>query len=78
MKLYEYEKKGVQTFLQSQVDGVLASISKESINLDHYNEIKKRGVPPILFDRAVDTLGVSSIVVDDYAGALHTLAASSM
>jgi LacI family transcriptional regulator len=68
-ELYEYEKKGVQTFLQSQVDGVLASISKESINLDHYNEIKKRGVSLILFDRAVDTLGVSSVVVDDYADA---------
>jgi len=33
-ELYEYEKKGVQTFLQSRVDGVLASISKETINLD--------------------------------------------
>jgi LacI family transcriptional regulator len=68
-ELYEYEKRGVQTFLQSQVDAVLASISKETINLDHYSEIKKRGVPLILFDRAVDTLGVSSVVVDDYAGA---------
>jgi LacI family transcriptional regulator len=68
-ELYEFEKKGVQTFLQSQVDGVLASISKETINLDHYSEIRKRGVPLILFDRAVDTLGVSSVVVDDYAGA---------
>ena len=68
---YEYEKRGVQTFLQSQVDGVLASISKETINIDHYSEIKKRGVPLILFDRAIDTLGVSSVVVDDYAGAFE-------
>ena len=68
-ELYEYEKKGVQTFLQSQVDGVLASISKNTINLDHYSEIKNRGVPLILFDRALDTLGVPSVVVDDYAGA---------
>ncbi len=66
---YEYEKKGVQAFLQSQVDGVLASISKESMNLDHYMEIKKRGIPLVLFDRASDELGVSSVVVDDYAGA---------
>jgi LacI family transcriptional regulator len=66
---YEFEKRGVQTFLQSQVDGVLASISKETINLDHYREIKRRGVPLVLFDRAIDTLGVSSVVVDDYAGA---------
>lgn len=68
-ELYEYEKRGVQTFLQSQVDGILASISKETINLDHYNEIKKRGVPLILFDRVSDALDVSSVVVNDYAGA---------
>jgi LacI family transcriptional regulator len=68
---YEFEKRGVQTLLQSQVDGVLASISKETINIDHYGEIKKRGVPLILFDRAIDTLGVSSVVVDDYAGAFE-------
>jgi LacI family transcriptional regulator len=68
-ELYEFEKKGVQTFLRSQVDGVLASISKETINLDHYSEIKKRGVPLILFDRASDELDVSSVVVNDYAGA---------
>lgn len=68
-EMYEFEKKGVQTFLRSQVDGVLASISKETINLDHYNEIKRRGVPLILFDRANDALDVSSVVVNDYAGA---------
>jgi LacI family transcriptional regulator len=70
-ELYENEKKGVQTFLQSRVDGVLASISKETLNMDHYSEIKKRGVPLVLFDRASETLGVSSVVVDDYAGAFE-------
>lgn len=63
-------KSGVfKHFLQSRVDGVLASISKDTINLDHYSEIKNRGVPLILFDRAIDTLGVPSVVVDDFAGA---------
>lgn len=70
-ELYEYEKKGVQTFLRSQVDGVLASISKDTINLDHYLEIKKRGVPLILFDRVSDALDVSSVVVNDYVGAFE-------
>ena len=68
-ELYESEKRGVQTFLQSQVDGVLSSISKETINLDHYNEIKQRGVPLVLFDRVSDALNVSSVVVNDHAGA---------
>jgi LacI family transcriptional regulator len=70
-ELYEYEKKGVQTFLQSQVDGVLASISKETINLDHYSEIRNRGIPLILFDRTNDKLGVSTVEVDDFAGAFQ-------
>ncbi len=70
-ELYEFEKRGIQTFLQSQVDGVLASISKETINLDHYSLIRKRGVPLILFDRTSDTLGVPSVVVDDYTGAFQ-------
>jgi len=70
-ELYEFEKKGVLTLLQSQVDGVLASISKETRNLEHFREIKKRGVPLILFDRTNDMLDVSSVVVDDYAGAFQ-------
>lgn len=70
-ELYESEKKGIQTFLQSQVDGVLASISKETINLDHYAAMRRRGVPLILFDRTSDALGVSSVVVDDYTGAFQ-------
>jgi LacI family transcriptional regulator, galactose operon repressor len=70
-EMYESEKKGIQTFLQSQVDGVLASISKETINLDHYAAIRKRGVPLVLFDRTSDALGVPSVVVDDYSGAFE-------
>ncbi|MFT3702890.1 MAG: LacI family DNA-binding transcriptional regulator [Agriterribacter sp.] len=68
-ELYEFEKKGIETFLRSQVEGVLASISKETINLEHYSALKVRNVPLILFDRANDSLGVPSVVVDDYQGA---------
>src|ERR1700712_4562611 len=70
-EMIEFEKKGVSTFLRSRVDGVLASISKETTNLDHYMEIKRRGVPLVLFDRANDGLGVPSVVVNDYLGAYN-------
>lgn len=68
-ELYELEKKAVQTFLHSRVDGVLASISKETINLKHYADIKARGVPLVLFDRAHESLQVPAVVVNDYQGA---------
>src|SRR5215203_1180387 len=64
-----YEQKGIETFLRSRVDGVIASISKETTCLDHYKEIKKRGVPLVLFDRANEALGVPLVVIDDYKGA---------
>ncbi|WP_207434142.1 LacI family DNA-binding transcriptional regulator [Sabulibacter ruber] len=65
----EDEARGVQTLLQSNVDGIIASIAKETTSLDHFLEIKRRNVPLILFDRATDELGVPTVVIDDYKGA---------
>jgi len=70
-ELYDFEKKGVETFLRARVDGVLASISKQTVNHQHYKEVRKREIPLILFDRANDTLGVPSVVIDDYKGAYN-------
>ncbi len=67
-EMYDFEKRGIETFIRSRVDGVLASISKETINLDHYALLKERNVPLILFDRTNDALKVPSVVVDDYRG----------
>ncbi|HYF29588.1 MAG TPA: LacI family DNA-binding transcriptional regulator [Chitinophagaceae bacterium] len=64
-----FEKKGVETFLRSRVDGVLASIAKETTNLDHYKELRKKGIPLIFFDRVNEELPVPSVVIDDYKGA---------
>jgi LacI family transcriptional regulator len=63
------EQEGVETFLRSRVDGILVSIAKQTTDFSHLAEIKKRRVPLVLFDRAIDTLGVPSVVVDDYTGA---------
>ena len=70
-ELQDIEKKGVTTFLRSRVDGVIASIAKETTTLDHFKEIKRRGVPLVLFDRVNDDLSVPSVVVDDFKGAFN-------
>jgi len=70
-ELQAIEKKGVTTFLRSRVDGVIASIAKETTTLDHFKEIKRRGVPLVLFDRVNDDLSVPSVVVDDFKGAFN-------
>lgn len=63
-----YEIKGIDTFLQANVDGIIASIAKETTHFEHYAEVKERNIPLILFDRAEDTLGVHSVKIDDYWG----------
>ena len=67
----EFEKKGVETFLRARVDGVLASLSKETTDFSHYKEIKARGVPLIFFDRVNEDIGVPSVVINDYLGAFN-------
>lgn len=62
------EKKAIETFLSARVDGILASVAKETVDLSHYHELQKRHVPLVFFDRTIDEMNVPSVVVDDYKG----------
>jgi LacI family transcriptional regulator len=66
---YEKEVATIDALLNSRVDGIIASHSKETVNFDHYNKVRDRGIPLVLFDRSNDDLGVSHVVVDDFLGA---------
>jgi len=63
------EQKIIDALLQIQVDGIIASVAKETTDTSHFENIQKRGVPLILYDRASDSLDVNSVVSDDYLGA---------
>ncbi|MEP7107098.1 MAG: LacI family DNA-binding transcriptional regulator [Ferruginibacter sp.] len=65
----EHEAKGIETFLSARVDGILASMAKNTVNYDHFLDVKARNIPLVLFDRANDDLGIPSVVIDDYKGA---------
>jgi LacI family transcriptional regulator len=63
----KHESKGIETFLQSRVDGIISSVTTET-NEDTYREIKSKNIPLIFFDRELIELNVSSVVIDDYRG----------
>ncbi|WP_234568026.1 LacI family DNA-binding transcriptional regulator [Rhodohalobacter sp. 614A] len=65
----EKERANINTLLEAQVDGILASYAKETTDFSHYEEVIKRDVPLILFDRVNDSLGVGAVIIDDYLGA---------
>ena len=63
---YEKECNNIKSLLFTQVDGIIASIANETIELDYYRKIKENGIPLILFDRGGDDLEVDYVGIDDY------------
>jgi len=64
-----HEAKGIETFLSARVDGILASIAKNTVDFSHFLEVKARNIPLVFFDRTNDDLGLPSVVIDDFKGA---------
>lgn len=68
---FEIETKEIETIntlLNAQVDGILMSISKATIGLEHFNRVLEKNVPLIFFDRKKNIEGVSTVTIDDFKG----------
>lgn len=66
---YEREVMASQTLLSSKVDGLLVSISRETVRSDHFKIFQQKKIPIIFFDRICPDLDASSVLVDDFMGA---------
>ncbi|GAB3533847.1 LacI family DNA-binding transcriptional regulator [Pontibacter brevis] len=66
---YEKEIQTIDALLSARVDGIIASIGKNTENFDHFKRIQAEGIPLVLFDRTTDALEVSQVMIDDYLGA---------
>lgn len=64
----EYERKGIQAFLSARVDGILASIAKETRDISHFLEVRDKGMPIVFFDRTNDDNTIPHVVIDDFKG----------
>jgi LacI family transcriptional regulator len=58
------EIANVKNLFDKRVDGLIASLSFETANLDHFNAFYEKGVPVIFFDR-VEQDGKRTVVVID-------------
>ncbi|MDC0177751.1 LacI family transcriptional regulator [Polaribacter sp.] len=63
---YDKECKSIDTLLYTQVDGIIASMANETVDLSYYEKVKSKGIPLILFDRGENDLNVDYIGIDDY------------
>ncbi|MCL6266286.1 LacI family DNA-binding transcriptional regulator [Flagellimonas myxillae] len=64
----EREKNLIQTLVANRVDGIIMSISMETMDYDHLEGAKKNGIPTVFFDRHCDIPGNNNVLLDDYKG----------
>ncbi|QDH78088.1 LacI family transcriptional regulator [Echinicola soli] len=66
---FEQEKSDIRTLVSSRVDGLLISLSRETVSFEHLQNLIDREIPFVLFDRILEGLPVSTVTVDDTLGA---------
>jgi DNA-binding LacI/PurR family transcriptional regulator len=66
---FEREKAAVQAMMKSRVDGILISLSKQTIDFNHLQYLEKSGIPVVFFDRASDNIMTHKVIIDDLEGA---------
>lgn len=65
-ELYAKECQEIDTLLKIQVDGIIASMANQTIDLEYYKKIKSKGTELVLFDRGEEELNVDYVGIDDY------------
>ncbi len=67
--LLSKEQSNVDALLRVQVDGIIASIAKETTDYSHYERIINQNIPLIFFDRVNENMNVNTVISDDFLGA---------
>jgi DNA-binding LacI/PurR family transcriptional regulator len=70
---YSREVKNVQALLSSRIEGLLLSISKETRDLNHLRNLRKKNIPIVFFDRVPNDFEADHVVIDDYNGAYQAV-----
>lgn len=62
---YDREVVNTRTLLATRVDGILVSISKETLNFEHFLQVRENEVPIVFYDRVVPGFNADQVIVDD-------------
>lgn len=62
---YQKEKECIENLLNSRVEGLIVSISYQTKDYSHFEELVRKGVPIVFFDRICIPHQVSSVVADN-------------
>ncbi|QNL49484.1 LacI family DNA-binding transcriptional regulator [Olivibacter sp. SDN3] len=65
---FKKEDKGIETLLNSRVDGIIASVAINREDTRTFEDIVARNIPLAFFDRSLDSIQAPSVTIDDYKG----------
>lgn len=65
MESFATEQSNIHQLVANRVDGLLISLSSETQDFEHIQQLIDKKIPVVLFDRVCDELNVSKVVVDD-------------
>jgi DNA-binding LacI/PurR family transcriptional regulator len=71
---YATEVENSKVMLANQVDGVLVSITKETIDFEHLKVFHRKGIPIVFFNRVCEEMLVPKVVINDYDAAFFAVA----
>jgi DNA-binding LacI/PurR family transcriptional regulator len=66
---YKREVLTIQSLISNRVDGVMVSMTKETNDFSHFEQLIDHGIPFVLFDRIDQKIKTDTISVDDFEGA---------
>lgn len=70
---YVHEQKNIETLINAQVDGILVSLARTTRDFKHFEKVRKRDIPLVFFDRILEGVDVSAVVLDDYQGGYQSV-----
>jgi LacI family transcriptional regulator len=70
---YDREVVNTRALAANRVAGMLVSTSQETTDYSHLETVMAQGIPLVLFDRVVEELAVSMVIVDDFDGAYNAV-----
>jgi LacI family transcriptional regulator, repressor for deo operon, udp, cdd, tsx, nupC, and nupG len=69
----EREKKIVETMKSHRVDGVIISISKNTVSYEHFESLKKYGIPVVYFDRIPRMTDIHYVACNMVSGTIQAI-----
>ena len=63
-----HERENLETLMNAQVVGISVSFARTTREFEHFENVRKRDIPLVFFDRILEGHDVSAVVLDDRAG----------